>query len=257
MDIFIVVQSEASMKQTVLHEHDIGGMACCAAEIVLASAREAMESRGVFTMALSGGSTPLALYSLLAEPPYSESMPWGCTHLFWGDERCVPPDHPESNYRTANEALISRIIIPVGNVHRMWGELASPDETALVCERDMDGFFRACDAYYSGLPEFDLILLGMGRDGHTASLFPGRPELDERRRLAVPAEAPSGSPVRSRVTLTFPVINNAARVVFLVTGDDKRPIVESILARDENSIVYPASRVQPRGELVWITGYGV
>lgn len=231
-------------------------MASSAAEIVLDAAREAVGSRNVFTLALSGGSTPRALYSLLAEPPYSESMPWERTHLFWGDERCVPPGHPESNYRTANEALISRILIPVGNVHRIRGELASPDEAALEYERDIDGFYRACDAHYSVLPVFDLILLGMGNDGHTASLFPGRPELDECRRLAVPSEAPPESPVRSRVTLTFPVINNAARVVFLVTGDDKRPIVESILARDENSIVYPASRVQPRSELVWITGYG-
>lgn len=210
-----------------------------AAVFFVAKARAALQANRRFSVALSGGSTPRALYQLLAETP----LVWQNIHLFWGDERCVPPDHADSNYRMTAESLLTRIAIPPENVHRIPGELP-PEEAALRYEDELQTYFGAA-------PRFDLVLLGMGDDGHTASLFPGSPALAESVRWAVAAEhsAPP-PPLVSRVTLTFGVFNAARQVIFLVSGAGKAARLAEI-RRGEGSL--PAARIQPAsGELLWL-----
>ncbi len=185
-----------------------------AAERFAHLAREAAESRGRFGVALSGGSTPQALYRLLALEPYYSQVPWAQVHLFWADERSVPPDHPSSNYRLAYEALIAEVRIPTDNVHRIRGELA-PDAAARAYDRDLLRFFGGLQ------PRFDLVLLGLGSDGHTASLFPSSAALEETKRLAVATTAFYGNRPAERVTLTLPVLNAARQVLFLVSGAEQ------------------------------------
>src|SRR2546430_4372299 len=181
-----------------------------AAERFVLLANEAAAKAGRFTAALSGGSTPRTLYSLLAMPDYKESIPWSQVHLFWGDERCVPPDHQDSNYRMAREALLSKITIPTDNVHRMAGE-KEPQVAAVEYEEQLRKLFQPPPG---ALPHFDLILLGLGEDGHTVSLFPGSEALDEQERLVI---APYIEKLQThRITLSLPVINEAAVILFLV-----------------------------------------
>lgn len=195
-----------------------------------------------FSVALSGGSTPRALYERLAANEMAERIPWEKVHLFWGDERCVPPDHPESNYGLTAAALLSRIPLPAENVHRIRGELP-PAEAASLYEAELRAFFGET-------PAFDLVFLGMGEDGHTASLFPGSPALAESVRWAVEVEhtAPP-PPLVSRVTLTFQVLNAARRVVFLVTGAAKA----GMFAQVWHGASFPAAQIRPQdGELLWL-----
>jgi 6-phosphogluconolactonase len=205
---------------------------------------EAAGSRGRFSVALSGGSTPGALYRLLAEEPYRGRIPWEDVHLFWGDERCVPPDDPGSNYRLVNEALIAHIPIPPENVHRLQGEL-EPGAAARAYDRDLQDFF--CGPR----PRFDLVLLGLGSDGHTASLFPGSEALKETERLAVAVQAHYHDRPTQRVTLTLPAINSARQVLFLVTGKTKAEIVQAVLEGPAGR--FPAQQAQPAaGQLSWL-----
>ncbi|MCS6992594.1 MAG: 6-phosphogluconolactonase [Anaerolineales bacterium] len=195
-----------------------------------------------FSVALSGGSTPRALYERLATNEMAKRIPWEKVHLFWGDERCVPPDHPESNYGLTAAALLSRIPLPAENVHRVRGELP-PAEAASLYEAELRAFFGET-------PAFDLVFLGMGEDGHTASLFPGSPALAESVRWAVEVEhtAPP-PPLVSRVTLTFQVLNAARQVVFLVTGAAKA----GMFAQVWHGASFPAAQIRPRdGELLWL-----
>jgi 6-phosphogluconolactonase len=165
------------------------------------------------TVALSGGSTPRRLFEVLAEPAFCDRVPWAQVHLFWGDERCVPPEHSASNYRMAREALLDRISIPEENIHRIRGEL-HPAQAAALYEAEIENDLGTDRA-------FDLVLLGMGTDGHTASLFPGSKALEERERKAIPVFAEHlGS---WRVTMTLPVLNRARHVLFLVSGASKAP----------------------------------
>jgi 6-phosphogluconolactonase len=169
-------------------------------------------------------------------------MPWGRLHLMWGDERCVPPDHADSNYRMVREALLARTPVPRQQVYRMRGE--DPDPAAAAADYE-----RLLLAHFGGLPRFDLILLGIGTDGHTASLFPDAPAVAERERLVVATRAPAGQP---RITLTLPVLNNAALVCFLARGADKAHAVSAALQAREGD-ASPAGRVRPRaGRLVWL-----
>jgi 6-phosphogluconolactonase len=208
------------------------------------SAHEAAASRGRFSVALSGGSTPGVLYRLLAEEPARAQVPWSQVHLFWGDERCVPPDHPDSNFRLAHETLIAHVPIPPDNVHRVPGELA-PKEAAQAYSSALQDFF--CGP----LARFDLVLLGLGHDGHTASLFPESPALRERERLVAVTEAPGQGRPAQRVTLTLKAINTARQVLFLVTGADKAEIVHAVL--EGPGVRFPAQRVRPAaGELTWL-----
>ena len=207
-------------------------------------AREAVEHRGRFSVALSGGSTPGALYRLLAAQPYRGQIPWGDVYLFWGDERCVPPSDPASNYRLAEEALIGHVPLPADNVLRIRGEL-SPEAAARSYDRVLQDF------YCGPRPRFDLVLLGLGSDGHTASLFPGSSTLAQTEQLAVPVEAHYQGRPAHRVTLTLPAINSARHVLFLVKGADKAEIVQAVLENSEAS--FPAQQVRPvAGQLTWL-----
>ena len=207
-------------------------------------AQEAVGSRGRFSVALSGGSTPRALYELLARSPYRQRMPWEGLHLFWGDERCVPPSDPGSNFRLAEETLIAHVPIPPENIHRVQGEL-EPGAAARAYERTLRDFF--CGP----IPRLDLVLLGLGNDGHTASLFPRSTALEDTERLVVAVEAFYQDRPAHRVTLTLPAINTARQVLFLVSGHDKAEIVRSVLQGPDTAL--PAQRVQPTaGKLTWL-----
>ncbi len=215
-----------------------------AARIFAASAAEGVEARGRFSVALSGGSTPRALYRLLAEEPYREQIPWSTVHLFWGDERIAPPGDRGSNYRLAQEALIARSPIPAENIHRISSELEAR-EAARAYERQLQEFF--CGPR----PRFDMVLLGLGGDGHTASLFPGSPFLDKGQRLAVAAKALVQGRPTERVTLMPRAINTSRHVLFLVTGRDKAEIVQAVLEGPQGQ--YPAQQIRPTaGQLTWL-----
>jgi 6-phosphogluconolactonase len=223
---------------------DAEALAREAAQRFIDLAREAAGSRGRFTVALSGGSTPDRLFRLLAEEPYREETPWEQVYLFWGDERGVPPDDPESNYRLVEEALISHVPIPPENVQRVRGELKA-STAAQAYENLLQDFFCGPRT------RFDLVLLGLGKDGHTASLFPGSPLLDERERLAAAATATSQDRTAQRVTLTLPAINTARQVLFLVTGQAKAEIVQEVIEGPGGR--YPAQRIEPTaGQLTWL-----
>ncbi len=224
---------------------DAGELARKAAEQWIALAKAAIAASGRFAVALSGGSTPKILYALLATPEYRERIGWARVHLFWGDERCVPPDHAESNFRMTREALLSKIEIPPGNIHRIAGE-QDPAAAAAEYERQLRDFFQTRAA----APRFDLILLGLGEDGHTASLFPGSTALQETSRWVATSYVER---LRAhRLTLTLPVINAAAQVAFLISGESKKSIVREMAGSDSASANYPAAQVRPKnGRLVW------
>jgi len=203
-------------------------------------AGEAIDERGRFAVALAGGSTPKATYETLARD-YAGEVDWGRVHVFFGDERAVPPSHEDSNYRMAKDALLDHV--SVGSVHRMRGELP-PEEAAASYEEELRSFFGEVT------PRFDLILLGIGGDGHTASLFPGTAALEVADRLTV------ANPVlkleTTRITLTAPAINAARAVVFLVAGEDKAEALREILEGDADPRPYPAKLVRPDGDLAWM-----
>jgi 6-phosphogluconolactonase len=206
----------------------------------------AQTSDRAFAVCLSGGSTPRRLYECLAAPEIASRFPWNRTHWFWGDERFVPHDHQDSNYRMACEALLSRVPIPGGNVHAVPTEGLSPEEAASVYETTLKRFYDA-DALAPGRPLFDVTLLGIGEDGHTASLFPGQPTLQETSRWAV---AVVGAKAEARITLTYPVLDSSREVAFLVTGKEKRGVVARAQAGDRT---LPAAAVHPIGRLHWFT----
>jgi 6-phosphogluconolactonase len=200
-----------------------------------------------FMVALSGGSTPKGMYALLAKTPFIGQVDWTKVHLFWGDERCVPPDHSESNYRMANEALLSRVPLPSENVYRIPGELA-PHVAAEIYTEELRR------AFGESLPHFDLILLGLGSDGHTASLFPGSPLiLHAPGPVSAVTEGNIHPPQVSRVTLTPQVLNAARQVIFLVRGQEKASILAEVLQGPFQPEKYPAQIIQPtEGELTWL-----
>ena len=219
-------------------------LASAVAEHFVALAGEAIAARGLFSVALSGGSTPLAAYALLATGEYAVRVDWGRIHVFWGDERCVPPDHVDSNYRMAREALLDNVSVPQQHVHRLRGG-ACPRDVAVLYEVELRKIFRA------GVPRFDLILLGLGQDGHTASLFPGAEVLDEQRRWVVAHYVDS---VQGwRVTLSPLVINAARNVTFIVSGADKSDVVREVLEGPSQPYLLPAQLVKPdEGHLLWL-----
>ncbi len=220
-------------------------LARAAAEEWRARARAAVAESGRFAVALAGGETPRALYALLADPaaPYRDGLPWERTHVFFGDERNVPPDHPGSNHGTARDALLARVPLPRVNVHRIVGE-GDAEDAARAYEGDLRAFF-------GHRPRFDLVLLGMGADGHTASLFPGSPALEEASRLVVATAAPAGG--GRRITLTLPALEAAAAVLFLVSGASKAPALSRVLSGGRGGEVLPAARVRPLdGTVLWL-----
>lgn len=222
------------------------GVAFAAAESFVGRASATPRGRQ-FRVALSGGSTPKRLFSLLANAPYRDEIAWDRVHLFWGDERTVPPNHTDSNFGAADAGLISQVPIPAENVHRIRAELSDPREAALQYETELRRAFGLADGE---IPRFDLALLGMGADGHTASLFPGSETLEEEVRLAVAVWVEELK--THRITLTCPVLNNSACILFLVTGAEKAVTLREVLESEDDPPAYPAQLIQPvDGELLW------
>ena len=206
----------------------------------------ALASEGAFAVNLSGGSTPRRLYENLAAPQIASRFPWTRAHWFWGDERFVPHDHPDSNYRMAREAFLSRVPVPASNIHAIPTEGLSPDQAAAAYETTLKRFYGA-DELAPDRPLFGVTLLGIGEDGHTASLFPGQPALQEMRRWAV---AVIGAKSEARITLTYPALDSSRDLAFLATGRDKRGVVARAQAGDR---ALPAAMVRPIGCLHWFT----
>ena len=227
---------------------DTHQLACKAAEWLLALSRNALASKDIFTIALSGGSTPKWLYELLADPnqPFRDQFPWDQTHFFWTDERHVPPDHVESNYRMVLEAMLAHVPVSDANVHRMFSERLDARDTAFEYESQLRNFFKIANGEF---PRFDLVLLGLGTDGHTASIFPGSEVLHEKRRLIA---APFVEKLNThRLTMTLPVLNNAASIIFLVSGEEKAQILRDVLQVTPSE--FPAQAIKPtNGELTWL-----
>jgi 6-phosphogluconolactonase len=198
---------------------------------------------GRIAVALSGGSTPRPLYRLLTEPPWRARLPWDRIHWFWGDERFVPPDHPDSNYRMAREAMLALAPVPAANIHPVPTE-GDPAAAARTYQETLQSFYGG-ETLDPARPLFDIQLLGLGPDGHTASLFPGTAVLDENRRWV--AEVVGAKP-EIRITLTYPVLESSRHTAFLVAGADKRAALTGALAGDRD---LPAARLAPAGELVW------
>jgi len=197
---------------------------------------------GVFALALSGGSTPRALYHKLAARPYRDLFPWRRTHLFWGDERFVPHGDPLSNYRMVDEALISNVSIPPGNVHAVPTQGLNPEDAARAYERELKSFYGA-ESLDVARPLFDATLLGLGPDGHTASLFPNTDVLEDRDHWVA---AVVGAKAEARITLTYPALESTRNTALLVAGEEKRAIFARLLRGDEN---LPAGRLRPQGAL--------
>ncbi len=227
---------------------DLDSLSQAAAAKVQELATTAVKQRGRFTLVLSGGSTPRRLYEKLAAAPFASSMPWQQIFIFFGDERCVPADHPESNYGMAHNFMLGKLSLATEQVLRMRGEL-DPQVAANEYERRLRDFFVVQN---SQPPSFDLILLGMGADGHTASLFPDSAALHEQQRWVVSVPAPETMAVRWRLTLTLPLINRARCVLFLLSGKKKGEVARALFNQPREAAKrYPAARVQPEGQLLW------
>ena len=222
---------------------DLLALSRAAAQEFVARAREAVQARGLFTVVLSGGSTPRTLYSLLADDPQLRGeVAWDKVHFFFSDERHVPSDHPDNNYRMVYRALLSKIPAPPSNAHRMATELVDAAAVADYCEQRLLEFFPLGPQAF---PRFDLVLLGLGSDGHTASLFPGSAALKETKRLVVAAWVEALQ--AWRITLTLPVLNNASEVAFLVSGEEKTEALRNVLEGPADPGRWPAQAIQPVG----------
>ncbi len=219
-----------------------------AADAVIFWAGKALSRRDVFHWALSGGSTPRALYQLLAQTQFASRLDWARVHVWWSDERAVPPDHPDSNFRMAHEALLSHVPIPPENIHRVRAELGA-GEAARLYEQELCAVM--CQSPLAGIPRFDLMLLGMGDDGHTASLFPHTPALATRDRWVVDNPVPRLG--TTRITFTYPLINAADTVLFLVSGESKSAALREVLLGPLDVQRLPAQGVMPpHGKLQWM-----
>lgn len=240
----LAASTPTEMMPIIKQFQDSESLAYASADAFLSLYRAAIADHDHFRVALAGGSTPTRLYQLLATLEYKPKINWKTVHLYWGDERCVPPEHPDSNYRSACEHLIDQILIPPRNVFRMPGEV-DPEKGALTYEHLL---FRS---FSYKTPVFDLILLGVGEDGHIVSLFPGDPTLNERKRWVLPVRhAQPPEPLVDRLTLTLPILNFARYVIFLVSGDSKALVARRILVNGEK---LPAALVKPvNGHIIWM-----
>ena len=210
-------------------------------EVILSKIQEAIEKSDRFTIALAGGGTPKPLYEAIA----TQNLPWEKIHVFWGDERYVPADHPDSNQGMARNAWLNKVDIPAANIHPMPTDGASPVADAEKHEAQLQEFFGIRGGTF---PDFDVILLGIGDDAHTASLFPHTDALQVQDRLVTVGNK-DGQP---RITFTAPLINHAHCVIFLVAGSSKRPALAQIFAPEADAVTYPARLIQPQGELRWL-----
>ena len=225
---------------------DIDTLSQHAAQYIVDIAIESIADRGRFIIALSGGNTPRKTYGLLGSEPYRSQIDWELVHIFWSDERCVSPDSSDSNYLMAHEALLSKISTPGLQVHRMPADMPDRDAASREYTEEMRYIFGTED-----IPDFDLIQLGMGPEGHTASLFPHQASLHETQRLVMPVTVPKPPP--DRLTFTPPLLNAARNVLFLVTGEDKADALQAVLEGKYQPDEYPAQIVSPpNGEVEWM-----
>ncbi len=234
-----------SFQFQVIIEENPTQLSDAGATLFAQSAEHAVERKGFFTVALSGGSTPRGMHRRLAEEPFRSNIPWHQTHIFWVDERCVPVENPASNYGAARKDFIDRLPIFEKNIHPMPVHLA-PDEGAIHYRKEITDFFTSGS---NKIPVFDLILLGIGTDGHTASLFPGTSALHEQKQLIIMVK--DGMPKVNRLTMTYPILNQAREVVFLASGKGKADIIQAILENKQRGL--PALGIRPRsGKLTWL-----
>ena len=220
-----------------------------AAELLVSLALKKVKSKEPFAVALSGGSTPKRMFSILAnDAALRNRMPWESVHFFWGDERHVPPDHSDSNYRMTKETLLSRVPVPPGNIHRIRAENPDAGKAAQDYEQELREFFTL---ETEQVPPFDCVFLGMGSDGHTASLFPGTKALHERERLVVSNWVDKFQSYR--ITMTIPVLNNADVVIFLVSGEEKAASLLAVLEGQTQTDRFPSQLIEPtHGRLLWL-----
>jgi 6-phosphogluconolactonase len=234
-----------ALKPEIIVTSDSNELARTTVRILEKSAKESVARKGCFTVALSGGSTPRPMNRMLIQEPHYSSIPWDKTHIFWVDERCVSMENPASNYGAARKDFLDQVPVPLDHVHPMPGE-AAPEVGAKIYYNELKTFFRSIKEEY---PVFDLILLGIGTDGHTASLFPATPSaaLFEEWVIAVKG----GKPDVYRLTLTYDVLNRAKKICFLVSGENKAPIVKTIFENKQAGL--PAQKIQPlNGRLTWL-----
>lgn len=248
------------MPPRLLIFEDYEALSRVAVENLVFHARNAIAQRGQFTLVLSGGGTPQRLFEFLAQAEYTEQISWPQVYVFWGDERCVPPDQPGSNYKQAFDAFLSKVPIPAGNIYRIRGELP-PEEAAEDYARQLRDFAATPDRSSQDLsgvaPRFDLVLLGMGNDGHTASLFPGPISEQEQTATVIPATAVYEDRPAQRISLTPRIINAARNVFFLATGAAKAETLHAVLNGPRDPVFlqtnrFPAQRIQPTdGQVTW------
>ena len=232
-------------KQIIIIEPNAAGLARKGAEIFSKVAKESFDLRGCFSVAISGGSTPRSMHRMLGEEPFYSDIPWDKADIFWADERCVPNNHPDSNFGAAKKDFLDCVPILKGHIHPLQEGL-SPEKGALWYQQKLIKFFQQKEHEF---PLFDLIFLGIGTDGHTASLFPGQKALDEMERLVISVKG--GDPYVSRITMTFPVLNHAKRIIFMVSGKNKSDIVKTIF--DFPKARLPAQRIQSlNGTITWL-----
>ena len=247
-------------KTAVQYYADLEQGSIAAAHQILQLAQAAILEKGLFTLVLAGGQTPKLLYELLSQPAIANQMPWQQSHFFWGDERWLSSSDPDSNFNMVYETLLAKVHIPPQNIHQISTGHRNAANGAEMYEKHLRDFFHSIPQTEINrtpdnisYPEFDMILLGMGADGHTASLFPASPALEEKNRWVALVEEQAGSPPVQRITMTLPVLNHARNIIFLVAGSEKQKIVQTILHEpDRAQKLYPAARVKPTVELTWI-----
>lgn len=231
--------------QAICISENQNGLAEMAAETFVSDALQSVRQRGIFSVALSGGSTPRGMHRLLIEDPWRARIPWSRTHIFWVDERCVPQENPASNYGAAKRDFVDELPVSHNQIHFISCE-TSPSVVAGIYQDRLRAFFALPDRSF---PRFDLIFLGLGTDGHTASLFPGSSVLAEKEQLVVATRG--GDPYEDRISMTLPLLNRARHVVFLVSGREKSEVLQSVLT--EPTIQYPAQAIRPSdGKLTWL-----
>ncbi len=240
--------TKVSVKREILVVENPDELSSRAAQEFVRQAGEVVQVKGFFTVALSGGSTPKGLYAMLASEQYRERVPWSKVHLFWGDERCVSPEHPDSNYCMTRALLLDKVPIPKENIHRIPAEQEDHIHAAMEYEQTIRAFFHT---ETGRLPRFDLIILGMGEDGHTASLFPRTSTLKETDRLV------SANYIEKlgayRLTLTVPVINQAANVLFLISGESKASVLKEVFEGEYQPQQLPSQLIRPaNGRLLFM-----
>ena len=228
---------------------DVEAISRKAAEIIMGLMAETLNTKTHFSIALSGGSTPKSLFTLLADDvSLRTQVDWDKVHFFWGDERHVPPDHPDSNFRMAYEAMLSKVPVQETNIHRVRAEEQDASKAAEEYEDELRTFFNLKPGE---LPYFDCVLLGMGPDGHTASLFPGTEALHEQKRLVVSNWVEKFQ--SHRITLTAQAINNADCIIFLVSGEEKAEVLREVLEGENNPELFPSQLIKPNhGKLLWL-----